>query len=115
MSVMLRPELLAVAQRLLDEGGDAVSLDRIADALEPLAVDSEEIDALFAWLEARGRVIGDARVGPASAALPQVLASARALRTRLGRVPKPSEVAEHAGLSEAAVRRALLFAKILQR
>ena len=115
MPTMLRPELLAVAERLLAQGGDAVSLDQIADALESLLVDSDEIDALFTWLEERGRTIGDTQPGPASAALPQVLTAARALRTALGRVPTPTEIATHAGLSEGAVRRALLFAKILQR
>lgn len=112
---MLRPELVAVAQTLLEQDGGTISLDRIADALGQLPVDSAEIDALFAWLEERGRVIGDASVGVASAALPKVLATARTLRGELGRVPKAQEIAERAGLEPDAVRRALLFAKILQR
>ena len=111
---VLRSELREVAEKLVAEGGKVLSLDEIAEALGTLAVDSDEIDALFSWLQARGRTVGDATLGPASNALPQVLTTARALRAELGRTPKPAEIAARSGLGEDAVRRALLFAKILQ-
>jgi hypothetical protein len=115
VSSVLRSELVEVAQRLVAKGGSVLSLDEIADALGTVAVDSDEIDALFSWLETQGRNVGDVSVGKASTALPQVLAAARALRGELGRTPKPAEIAARAGLGEDAVRRALLFVQILQR
>ena len=112
---MLRPELEAVGSALLTEAGQELSLDVIAEALGTLNVDSEEIDALFGWLEARGRRIGDASIGRASTSLADVLRTARALKTSLGRTPSAREIAEHSGVPLEAVRRALLFAQIVQR
>jgi hypothetical protein len=111
----LRPELLVTAERLAACVDPELSLDAIAEALGTLAIDSDEIEALFVWLEAHGKTIGEYGVGLASAALPQVLATARAMRAELGRTPTPKEIAARSSLGEDAVRRALLFAKILQR
>lgn len=111
---MLRADVLAVGQRLVAAGRPVLSLDEIAEALGAIAIDSDEIDQLFAFLEARGVTVGDPTLGPASAALPKVLASARALRSELGRTPTVAQIAQHSGLDEAATRRALLFAQTLQ-
>jgi DNA-directed RNA polymerase sigma subunit (sigma70/sigma32) len=92
-----------------------LSLDEIAEALGTLRVSADEIDQLFAWLEAEGRIVGEAPGAGAATTLQQVLAVARALRAELGRAPHPREIAEHSGLSVAEVQRALLFARILQR
>lgn len=110
---MLRPDLLALAEKLVATGHRVVTLDEVAEALGALAIDSDEIDALFAYLEAQGVTVGDATVGLASAALPQVLTTARALRAESGRTPSVGEIARRSGLPEDAVRRALLFAKTL--
>ncbi len=90
-------------------------LDRVAEAIGALSVSSDDIDAIFGWLEQHGRVIGEPTLGPASLSLPQVLSTARLLRTSLGRTPKAAEIAEQSGLTLDAVQRALLFSKILQR
>lgn len=110
---MLRPDLLALAEKLAASGRDVVSLDEVAETLGAIAIDSDEIDALFAFLEARGVTVGDPSVGLASSALPQVLTTARQLRTELGRTPRLEEIARRSGLAEDAVRRALLFAQTL--
>lgn len=115
MAQELRPELLAIAQRLSASDVPVLPLDRVAEQVGAVLISSDEIDALFAWLEARGFTIGDPAAGPASSALPQVLAAARALRSELSRTPNAREIAARAGLSLDAVQQALLFARILQR
>jgi len=112
---VLRPDLVALAEKLLATGRSVLSLDEIAETLGATAIDSDEIDALFVFLETRGVAVGDPEVGFASAALPLVLKAARELRTELGRTPTPDEIANRSGLTPAAVRRALLFAQTLAR
>ena len=112
---MLRRELLVIARALHERGDEALSLDHIAEALGTLRVTSDEIDALFSWLEARGRQVGTPSGRGASELLAEVLAVARGLRQELGRAPQPREIAERSSLSLDAVQRALWFARILQR
>ena len=112
---MLRPELLTVAQALLNVDADVFSLDHVGDALGTLRVTPDEIDALLDWLEARGRSVGDPVGRGAAELLAEVLSAGRTLRAELGRAPQPREIAGRAGLSLAAVQRALWFARILQR
>jgi hypothetical protein len=112
---MLRPELLAVAESLLATHADRLSLDQIAEAIGTLRITPDEIDALLAWLEERGRPVADPVGKGASALLGEVLSIARVLRVELGRTPQPREIAERGSLSLEAVQRALWFARILQR
>jgi len=112
---MLRPELMAVARTLLALEAEALSLDHVGDAIGTLRVTPDEIDALFTWLEAQGRPIGDPVGRGAAELLAEVLGAARALRGELGRAPHPREIAARAALSLEAVQRALWFARILQR
>ncbi|HET9931710.1 MAG TPA: sigma-70 domain-containing protein [Polyangiaceae bacterium] len=111
----MRAELVAIAEALLRRDEEELSLDVIAEALGTLNVDSEEIDGLFAFLEERGRRIGEGAIGKASASLADVLRTARALRASLGRTPSVREIAEQSGVPVDAVRRALLFSQIVQR
>ena len=111
---MLRPELQAIAQGLLEREGE-ISLDHIAEAIGTLRVTPDEIDALFSWLEAQEREVGTPPGRGASALLQDVLHAARSLRLELGRAPHPREIAERSGLALEAVQRALWFARILQR
>jgi hypothetical protein len=106
---------MTVAQTLLDVDTEVFSLDHVAEAIGTLRVTPDEIDALLAWLEARGRSVGDPVGRGAAELLGEVLTAARALRTELGRAPQPREIAERASLSIEAVQRALWFARILQR
>jgi hypothetical protein len=112
---VLRPELARIAEALSGTPGQALSLDQIADALGSMRISADEIDALFAWLEARGHVVGAASGPGAAELLTQVLSAARGLRAELGRAPQPREIAERSALSLDAVQRALWFARILQR
>ncbi|HET9955048.1 MAG TPA: sigma-70 domain-containing protein [Polyangiaceae bacterium] len=111
----LKPALAQVARSLLAEASHVLSLDVIAERLATLAVDTDEIEQLFDYLEAHGKTVGDPGVGAASETLGAVLTAARSLKRELGRAPNSREIAEHAALPIDAVRRALLFAKIVQR
>jgi hypothetical protein len=106
---------MAVARALLQVEAEVFSLDHVAEAIGTLRVTPDEIDALFAWLEAQGRSIGDPVGRGAAELLGEVLTAARSLRAELGRAPQPREIAERASLSIDAVQRALWFARILQR
>jgi Sigma-70 region 3 len=106
---------VTVAEALLRVPADVLSLDQVAEAIGTRRVTPDEIDALFEWLEAHGRSIGDPVGQGAAALLNEVLAAARSLRAELGRAPHPREIADETSLSIAAVQRALWFARILQR
>lgn len=106
---------MTVARALLAVDVEALSLDHVAEALGTQRVTPDEIDALITWLEAHGRPIEDPIGRGAAQLLEQVLLTARSLRAELGRVPAAQEIAERAELSPEAVRRALWFARILQR
>jgi hypothetical protein len=112
---VLRPELLTVARSLLNVDADVFSLDHVAGAIGTLRVTPDEIDALFAWLEARGRTVRDPVGHGAAELLADVLRAARTLRAELGRAPQPREIAERTCLPLEGVQRALWFARILQR
>lgn len=107
--------MMAVARELAALEAEVLSLDHVGDAIGTLRVTPDEIDELFAWLEAQGRVIGDPVGRGSLELLGEVLALARQLRTELGRAPRPEEIVAKSGLSLAAVQRALWFARILQR
>jgi hypothetical protein len=111
----MRPELEAVLRDLLARGAGAVSLDDIGDAIGTIGVGVEDVEELFAALERHGRVIAEPDSSSLAATLAVVLAAARDLRRERGTVPSPPEIAARAGLPLAAVRRALLFASVVQR
>jgi len=112
---MLRPELMSVARALAALETEVLSLDQVGDAIGTRRITPDEIDELFTWLEAQGRVIGDPVGRGSLELLSEVLGLARQLKTDLGRTPRPEEIAASSGLSLAAVQRALWFARILQR
>ncbi|HLV20090.1 MAG TPA: sigma-70 domain-containing protein [Polyangiaceae bacterium] len=111
----LRADLRELLDRLLRSASPVLGLDHIAEEVGDRAISFEEIDALFAALEAAGKTIGDPTRPPASTHLPLVLTTARALKRELGRTPRSAEIAERAGLTHDQVRLALLFARMLQR
>lgn len=112
---MFRPELMSVAQALLAMDAETLSLDHVAESLGSLRVTPDEIEALLDWLEGHGRLMIAPVSQPAATSLNDVLAAARSLREELGRTPQPREIAARASLSLEAVKRALWFARILQR
>jgi hypothetical protein len=111
----LRLELEPLLHELLARPERHLDLDVIGDVIGAAAVSADDIDALFAALERHGRVVGDPTAGAASEALARVLATARELRREHGRVPSAAEIAARAGISVEVVRRALLFARVVQR
>jgi hypothetical protein len=111
----LRPPVEAVLRALLARGSDAVSLDEIGEAIGTVAVSMQDIEALFAALESHGKRIAEPPAAAVSASLQVVLAAARDLRRETGAIPAPAEIARRAGLPLEEVRRALLFATVVQR
>ncbi len=105
------PTILA---QLLAEGGQVVALDAVADAIGDAAVTMQEIEVIFAGLEAAGRSIEAERRDP-PAALKQVLATVRSFSAVSGRRPTAAEIAQHSGLSPSQVRFAMLYARVLVR
>jgi hypothetical protein len=105
------PTILA---QLLAESGQVVALDLVADAIGAASVTMEDIEAIFAGLEAAGRSIESERRDP-PAALKQVLATARSFSAVSGRRPTIAEIAQHSGLTPAEVRFAMLYARVLVR
>ncbi len=104
----------AVLAQLLAEGGTALSLDAVADAIGALPVTMQDIEAIFEGLEAAGRTIEAERRDP-PAALKQVLTTVRSFSAVSGRRPTVPEIAQHSGLSVAEVRFAMLYARVLVR
>ncbi|HMJ10731.1 MAG TPA: sigma-70 domain-containing protein [Polyangiaceae bacterium] len=111
----LRPELQAIAERLLARHECLLALDTVADEIGAAAVTAQDIDAIFAALEAAGCTVGDPNALRASAHLGTVLASARELKRELGRTPSAADIAARSGLTPQEVRLALLFAQVAQR
>lgn len=115
--IELRPELARLVEDLVrgtPEGG-AITLDAIGEAIGARAIGQDEIDAMLAAIERRGRRVATAEGGRGEADLKIVVATARVLRAELGRPPRPDEIAERAGLSREQVQHALALARIMQR
>lgn len=111
----LRPPVEAVLRALLARAGDSVSLDEIGEAIGTTAVSMPDIEALFDALESHGKRIAEPPAAKVSASLRTVLAAARDLARETGETPTPQAIARRAGLSLEEVRRALLFATVVQR
>lgn len=113
----LRPDLVAVVDGLLADRPpkSAIELDAIGEAIGARAVGSDEIDAMLTLIEKRGHRIVTRKGGRGEATLKTVLTAARALKTELGRVPTPAEIAERTELPLIDVQHALSLARIMQR
>ena len=104
----------AIVEQLLAQSSEVVSLDAVAEAIGAAAVTFEDIEAVFAGLEAAGRRVESEPKNP-PAALARVLATVRSFSAVSGRRPTLPEIAEHSGLSLGEVRFALLYARVLVR
>lgn len=113
----MRAHIRNVLEGLLatTKAGDRVSLDDVGNALGTLHVTPDEIGLLIDELEASGRVVDSPTHTDTKALLGRVLASARVLKTSLGRAPTEREIAEVAGLEPEQVRRALFLGKVMGR
>lgn len=92
-----------------------IELDAIGEAIGARTISAEEIDALLATIEQRGRRIASAQTGRGEASLKSVLDAARVLKAELGRAPRADEIAARAGIGLAQVQHALALAKVMQR
>lgn len=114
----MNPALLLVFHELLrtSEGSRTLTLDVVSAAIGTVSSSAEEVDALFAALEAEGRAIEDAPepVSP-SRDLGVVLAAVRQLTAETGAKPSLAALATRTGLSEEAVGIALRFASVMAR
>lgn len=113
----LRPELVAVVDGLLADRPpkSPIELDAIGEAIGARAIASDEIDAMLTLIEKRGHRVITRKGGSGEATLKTVLTAARALKSELGRVPSPTEIADRTKLSLIDVQHALSLARIMQR
>lgn len=91
-----------------------LTLDEIGDAMGTDAYSSAEIGWLLDALEERLRIVVSPQ-GNAAADLRKVLAAARKLTDEQGHRPTTEELAEETGLTESAVRAALLLGRVMGR
>jgi len=111
----LRPALQTVVDHLLAQHATEVTLDQIGEALGALGVSTEEVEGIFAQLEAHGRQVGSSAGGRAQAHLKRVIDAARTLKQESVGRPTVSEVAVRAELSRDEVLGALFLLRVMQR
>jgi Sigma-70 region 3 len=103
----LSPHLRPLFGALLAAHPDGLSLDELGEELVRKPVTHADIEELIGALEEAGFDLA----GPGPQARPEelarVLTAARALTAETGKRPTAAEIAERAGLSPIAVRRAL--------
>ncbi len=105
----MRPVVEAIFTALLERhrASGRVHLNDIDEVIGAVPVSYDEVDALIAALEADGLTVGEPPDDAAIAVMREVLASARRLRSILGRAPTVPELAGDSGHAEHLVRRAL--------
>jgi 2-hydroxychromene-2-carboxylate isomerase len=113
----LRTDLATMVEELLARtpAGGVIDLDTIGEAIGARAISQDEIDAVLATIEQRGRHVATPSGGQGEAILKTVLDAARVLQTELGRPPRADEIATRAGISREEVQHALSLARIMQR
>ena len=109
----MRPSVTAIVDALLSREERMISLDAIGEAIGTALVTPSEIEEIFQSLEAAGRPIE--RTTPnVREHLGPVLRAARRL-TQPDCPPTVAAIAAATGLTERAVRAALLYASVLAR
>jgi hypothetical protein len=105
----MRPLVEAIVIELLarHRASGRVHLNDIEEVLGALPVTYDEVDEIVARLEAEGLAVGEPPDAEAIAVMSEVLASARRLRSALGRAPTVDEIAGDSGHAAHLVRRAL--------
>jgi len=110
----MRPEIEAILQQLLAGSESVIALDTIGEVIGAQSISQDEIELLFAKLEAAGRFVG-APTSQVKQHLAPVLEHARRLKRERQGTPSVTEIAAATGLSAAEVRAALLFASVMGR
>lgn len=109
------PEIVAVRlAEALVAGGERISLDRIAEALGPLAISPPHISALIDRLEEKGIEVEAGQIPDLGELLGKVLGAARA-RRREGLAVSTVALGAELDLEPRLVRVALLYAEVLMR
>lgn len=105
----MRPLVEAIVTELLarHRAAGRVHLNDIDEVIGARPISYDEVDAIVARLEAEGLVVGEPPDAAAIAVMREVLASARRLRSALGRAPTVDEIALDSGHEAHVVRRAL--------
>ena len=103
--------LQKIFDAILTAHPDGLSLNILSEELSSKPVTYADIEEIIGALE----VAGIDLEGPEPTARPEelfrVLTAVRALTAETGQRPSPEEIAERAGLTAAAVRRALRFGR----
>src|SRR5262245_1484324 len=90
---------------------DGLTLDELSEELLHKPVSYADIELVIAALEEGGFDLEAPAPSVSPEELAQVLSAARALTAETGKRPSPDQIAERAGLSPIAVRRALRFGR----
>lgn len=107
-------EMIAKLRPQLPKAGPAIlSLDQIGEAAGVRAISADDVEALFARLEADGIAIGDGESVDLAKMLREVIQTALQLRAK-GEKASPENIAKHSSLSKEAVKIALLYSEVLR-
>jgi hypothetical protein len=103
----LSPHLKPIVDAIKAAHPDGLSLDELSEELLRKPVSYGDIEEIIGALEKDGYDLEDSSPATSTEELSRVLATARALTEETGKHPSPIEIAERAGLTPIAVRRAL--------
>lgn len=91
-----------------------LTLDEVGEVVGDRSMTGDQIEALIVRLEAEGVEIGGDDDVDLAALLKQVIQTALSLKRR-GKKSHAAAIAEEAGLSQRAVRVALLYSEVIRR
>jgi hypothetical protein len=103
----LAPHIKSIVDAIKAGHPSGLSLDELSEELLHKPVSYADIEQIIAALEEDGFDLDDPAPGARPEELARVLTAARALTAETGKRPSPVEIAERAGLTPIAVRRAL--------
>jgi hypothetical protein len=107
------PQNQALFEAIMKAHPDGLTLDQLSDELASKPVSYADIDEIIGALEDAGVDLDAPEPQPRPDDLAQVLVAVRGLTAETGRRPSTAEIAARAGLTPAAVLRALRFGRAL--
>jgi hypothetical protein len=110
----LSPQLKIIFDGIVAAHPDGLTLDELGEELISKPVTFADIEEIIGALEEAGFDLEGPGVPARPEHLFRVLASARALTAETGKRPSAEEIAQRAGLTPAAVRRALRLARSVE-
>jgi hypothetical protein len=109
--VSISPPLQPILDAIKTAHPDGLSLDELAEELLHRPVTYADIEQIIAALEKAGYDLEGPAVPVRQEDLARVLVAVRALTAETGKRPLIAQIAERAGVSPIAVRRALRFGR----